>query len=152
MVVCSKYDFKLWHVLFPPPHTLYKICIIRDKSKLFLTSFLRILFYLFIFDYLHSNGYIMYKDGKNNRTKRYGFIMLLVVLVINILILVLVLIKTPLLDQDVIEQDAVEEVTKIDADPDTKSGLETRTLGRTETEKIFMPEVLEVPGRPKSIS
>ncbi len=151
MPVCLNYNFKFWHVFFPPKHLIYKICLIRDKSKLFLSSFLRLLLYFFIFDFLYSNKYIKLKS-KKKKYKIYIGISLLIIVALCAFSLFLVVLKSPELDEMRIEKEVKEEVKDIEADPDTKSGLETRSLGRSEVEKIFLPETLEVPGRIKSIS
>ena len=147
--MCTPYEFKFWDLILPPIELLYKICVIRDKSKLFLVSLIRFIIYYLLFEYLLNSDIITYKGGG---IKMYGFYFILIILILCSMSVILVLLKQPSLDIDVIDEEVENRIDELNLKSDTKSSLVTRSLGRTETEKVFLPEVLEVPGRIKSIS
>jgi hypothetical protein len=155
--MCETYNFKLFDIIFPPTEILFKICVIRDKTKLFLSSLLRIIFYYLLLDFLMSYGIATYQDNQNDQNnqgiiviKQVIFYMFIILLILNICLLILVLFKFPAIN----ESSVVKEVdTELNTEfVDHNSSLVTRSLGRTETEKVFDPDIMEVPGRLKTIS
>lgn len=132
---CIGYDFKLIHLIIPPQHILFKICLIRDKTKLFVITLLRIIIHLILL-------FIFYKN------KNSIFFYLFIILILSQLLIIL---KKPLFS-DMELNNLIETRLDFITKNGISSSLENRSLGRTETEKIFMPDILEVPGRIKSIS
>lgn len=153
MATCVNYDFHWWHILLPPMDTIYKMCFIQDKTKLALSTFLRVLLYYLILDYLLTNKYVLTHKEDNSGVKLYMFIFLLVIFLSSLSSMILVLYKKPSLNEQVIEEDAEEQVNEINLEEsDVRSSYVKRSVGRSEVEKIFLPDSLDVPGKLTSIS
>lgn len=147
--VCDDYIFDVRHLYLPYPHVLYKVCLIRDKSRLFLVSLTRSLIYYLIFDTLKDLNWI---DRKGSRPKYFGYIIVTIFLILSIISLILSVLKIPVINHESVNKQVDLDVAKIEAQPTRKTGLETRSVGKSEAEKTLMPEVITPTDRIKSIS
>lgn len=174
MNLCTNYKFKLKHAILPPLHIFYKLCQIRDKTVLFLSTILRMVVYYLI--YILITQYNLFNIGKTVSNKTL-IIITNIVLILSIISLLLVIIKQPELNETQIDKNVEEildevypkaqinpanNITNSDAPELPKNSLlETRTIGKSEAEKISLPEplwppneetYLGMPDRPTTIS
>lgn len=150
--MCTPYEFKLKDIIIPPSEFFYKICLVRDKSILFLSCLLRFIFYYLVFDILLSCDWISYKDGIGLPIiKMVLFYILLIIVILNLISVILVIYKKPNINEAAINKDVTKALSNINLSEYDKSSLAKRSAGRSKAKKVLNPDILEVVGRPKSI-
>ena len=99
---CIKYKPSLLHYIFPNSAFIYKLCLSEDKTKLFLVSFIRLIFITIIFFLLKTFDIIELNLDKLYKTSFYG--LLLSYLIINFVYLIIVVFKKPAIDKYELEE------------------------------------------------
>lgn len=98
---CINYNLSILDLIIPPYTVLFKLCEPRDKSKLFVISFIRtcILFYLTI--YLYQNPIQNFiNNNKNNNIPIILFIVMASYTFINLLITSIIIYKNTLYESN----------------------------------------------------
>lgn len=128
-IPCTNYNFHPIELIFPYNFDLfYKLCVIRDKTNMFLIIIVRILIYYYLLQYVTQDLW---------RNLFY------ILIGLSIVSLILVFLKQPLLK----EQDITPPTASIDS-----NGIDTRDVGPSIANKTLMPEVITPQNLPKSIS
>jgi len=85
---CTDYLASSWEIVMPSSVVFNPICVIRDKTNLFLISCIRLAFYIFLLKMAYDNEY-------NSKLLLY---FLLIMISINVLYLVIVILKKPAIE------------------------------------------------------
>jgi len=109
---CIEYDFSLLDLLIPSRHIIYKLCISRNKTTLFIVSTLRMLFWGCIFLFFYKKGIVEWNYNKSLRT--IGFSIFLLILIVNIGYLILVVFKKPAIDKYLMDENSTELANYLD--------------------------------------
>lgn len=91
MSSCDKYYIKFYNFIIPSITEFKTICDSYDKTRMFITVFIRTITYYLIMIYLFEMNIIDYR--RENRIKLYGLIILIFVIFLNILSLIYIIIK-----------------------------------------------------------
>lgn len=51
---CLEYKFEFWHILLPPLSSVENLCYSYDKTKLFMSTFIRTILAIIILYYYHK--------------------------------------------------------------------------------------------------
>lgn len=84
---CTNHDIRVWEILIPSPTVLFPICVIRDKTNLFISSLIRFAFYFFCLKIMYDNGY---------RGTSISYF-LIIMCVVNTLYILMVILKKPVI-------------------------------------------------------
>lgn len=95
---CIEYDISIFHLIIPPSHILYKLCLSTDKTKLVLISIIRFIILLYLFNYLRSKKIITWDMNRTITT--LFFYLFAGYLIINILYILISLFKYVVIGQD----------------------------------------------------
>lgn len=106
IIDCVNYNFSYYDLVIPRIEIFYKLCVIRDKTNMFLISIIRLFIILMIFHYLSNKKIIEW--NMNTPIKTLLFSMTIVFLMANIVYLIVLLYKIPAIDEKQLE----EETTK----------------------------------------
>ena len=99
---CIKYSPSIIDYFMPNIAFIYKLCLSEDKTKLFLVSFIRLIFITIIFFVLRVFDLIELNLDKLVKKSFYG--LLLSYLIINIIYLIIVVFKQPAIDKYELEE------------------------------------------------
>lgn len=128
-IPCTNYNFHPIELIFPYNFDLfYKLCVIRDKTNMFLVIIVRLLIYYYLLQYV---------------TNDLGKSLFYILIILSVISLVIVILKQPLLKS----QDIAVPPTTLDS-----NGIDKRDVGPSEANKTLMPEVITPQNLPKSIS
>lgn len=85
---CYSFRHNVWDLIFPQLYIFDKICLIQDKTKIFMMALIRTLFYWVIFNilsvYIGSMSYKWYFLGP-----------ITIMIIINLIVLTIILAKRP---------------------------------------------------------
>lgn len=95
---CIEYKPTFIDVFVPSYQIIYKLCLSTDKTKLFLMSLCRLIFWGIIFAFLVNGKYI----GQDNDAIVY--LILLTYIVINLAYIIIVIFKSPVIDKKVMDR------------------------------------------------
>lgn len=117
MADCTKYKFKLWHLIMPQPYIFITQCETRDKTNLLVVSLIRTILYSLIFWYLNSIQYIQF-DYQLGITPILLYCILLSIIIINVAYLILVYLKIPEYDTVTIDEEMARIAQELIAQPE----------------------------------
>lgn len=98
---CFEYEFSIMDLIIPQYYIFLKFCLPHTKTKIFITSFLRIILWTVLFFVLKNYDIINYCG---NNIKIFGYQFLLVMIIINIVYLILIIFKIPSLTKNKINK------------------------------------------------
>ena len=99
---CIKYEPSIIDYVFPNSAFIYKLCLSEDKTKLFLVSFIRLIFISILFAFLKSFNFVELNLDKLVKISLFGLIFSY--LIINIIYLIIVVFKQPAIDKYELEE------------------------------------------------
>jgi hypothetical protein len=102
---CIYYTFTIKQLFLPSPQLLYKLCVSYDKTKLFIVSTIRLFIIASIFQYLLTQGIMVWDRHRLFRTSL--FLLVLLYLIINILYIPIILLKSPAMDKDELDNTVI---------------------------------------------
>jgi hypothetical protein len=122
---CIKYEPGVIDYIFPNIAFIYKLCLSKDKTKLFLVSFIRLIFITIIFFILRAFNLIELNLNKLFKTSFYGFI--LSYLIINFIYLIIVVFKQPAIDKYELEESTSKMAAALKKEEYTKPVILKKT-------------------------
>lgn len=104
IIDCVNYNFSYYDLIIPRIEIFYKLCVIRDKTNMFLISMIRLLVVYVLFNYLSNNLIIEWNMNAPIRTLLFS--LMTVFLMSNIVYLIVLFYKMPAIDEKQLEEES----------------------------------------------